>query len=910
MLKHPDILAYGPNGGSDQRIDALHVLTPAEERQLLLDWNATHRDYPKQTCIHHLFEAQVARTPDAIAVTFERNRLTYRELDSYANQLARRLKVVGAGPEVLVGICLERSERMVAALLAVLKAGAAYVPLDPGHPLERLKFMSQDAGIGVLVTEQDFAGLFPNFRGPVVGLDADWTQLKSERGLLVENAACSCNLAYVIYTSGSTGQPHGVQIEHRSVVNFLLSMQREPGLCSSDRLLSVTTPCFDIAALEIFLPLTVGAELFLASREVAADGQRLVRELSQRHISVMQATPATWRMLLDAQWSGAPQLKALCGGDTLSRELANELIRRTHELWNLYGPTETTIWSMTARIEDEQGPVLIGKPIANTRVYILDQHHMPVPIGVSGEMYIAGDGVARGYWNRPELTPYRFVELPFERGHVYRTGDIARYRANGGIEYLGRRDFQVKVRGFRIELAEVESALRVVNGVKEAVVKSSEHQGEKHLVAYLECEREDIPGQEQIRSRLKEILPEYMVPSKFVIMERLPLTPNGKIDLNALRESKNPDTASDGFVAPRDHFERQMAKVWEEVLGVKAIGVTQNFFELGGHSLLAARLISRIEKVTGYNLPVATLFQSPTVELLANTLRTQSWKRSWSPVVELRRGTTAPFFCVHSLGANLVSYQRLASSSGPDQQFYGLQPYGLDGEREPQASIEDMARAYIDEIRRIQPRGPYRLGGVCLGGLVSFEMAQQLKADGQEVSLLLLIDTDFPAKPEHLHIRSDRLAWLDYHLGEMLRLPVAEKAKYLLRGACNSMLRLLRNSLPAKLRDANESSLTRATQHVMEVNLWAALNYTPRRYSGRLTLFCCGEKSRRSYEDRRLAWSQVADEGVEVHLIPGNHLSMVADPHVQVMANKLRVCLERARRAEESRSSQEVPSPI
>ncbi|MDQ2948205.1 MAG: amino acid adenylation domain-containing protein, partial [Acidobacteriota bacterium] len=527
MLSRFDTFPTGLAPDLDQYIDSLRLLTLAEERQLLFDWNTTQTDYQKQACIHHLFEAQAARTPDAIAVSFERRKLKYRELDCRANQLAQRLKAVGAGPEVLVGVCVERSERMVVGLLAVLKAGAAYVPLDPGHPRERLAFMSDDADIRVLVTEQRFFDLLPNFRGPVIRLDTDWRQLKCERSQPVEERVCSRNLAYVIYTSGSTGQPHGVMIEHRSVVNFLLSMQREPGLRSNDRMLSVTTLCFDIAALEIFLPLTVGAELIIASREVATDGAQLARELSRCAASAMQATPATWRMLVDSNWRGEPRLKALCGGEPLSRELANDLIRRTHSVWNLYGPTETTIWSMAIRVEDEQGPVLIGHPIANTRVYILDQQHRPTPIGIPGELYIAGDGVAREYWNRPELTAERFVELPFEKCCAYKTGDIARYRSDGRIEYLGRRDFQIKLRGYRIELSEVESALRGVDGVKEAVVVARGHDAEKQLIAYLECEQ-DVPALGQIRLRLKEKLPEYMLPSGYVVMERLPLTPNGK----------------------------------------------------------------------------------------------------------------------------------------------------------------------------------------------------------------------------------------------------------------------------------------------------------------------------------------------------------------------------------------------
>ena len=519
-----------------------------------------------------------------------------------------------------------------------------------------------------------------------------------------------------------------------------------------------------------------------------------------------------------------------------------------------------------------------------------------MPIGVPGEIFIAGDGVARGYWNRPELTDDRFVELPFEKGRAYKTGDIARYRMGAGIEYLGRQDFQFKLRGYRIELSEVESALRAVDGVKEAVIAARHYDGEKQLIAYLECET-DVPSPTpaQIRRDLKTKVPEYMVPSDFVLMERLPLTPNGKIDRNALPEPAPRSPAENEFIAPRDYLEQQLVAIWEQVLAIKGLGITQNFFDLGGHSLLAARLISKIEKVTGHNLPAATLFRSPTVESLANTIRTQSWETHWSPLVELQAGNTSPFFCVHPLGGALSRLRKLATLSGSDQQFYGLQPYGLDGKHEPHASVEEMARAYIAEIRRIQPRGPYRLGGYCLGGLVSFEMAQQLSADGEQVSLLLIIECDFPGTPEYLHLRAHPLTWADSHLGELLRLRTTEKLRYIGRSVRKAAVGIATRATPRKIREKNESSLMRAMRRVTEVNMQAALIYQPRRYPGRVTLFCGSERPTRSYEDRRLAWSQVAGGGLEVRLVPGNHVSILDHPQVETVAQELRACLARAR---------------
>ncbi|WP_020479985.1 non-ribosomal peptide synthetase [Mastigocladopsis repens] len=609
----------------DQSLSDLTNLTQAEQQQLLVEWNNTQADYPF-VCIHQLFEAQVERTPDAVAVVFEDLQLTYQQLNARANQLAHHLQKLGVRPEVLVGICVERSLEMVIGLLAILKAGGAYLPLDPLLPKERKAFMLADAQVRVLLTQQNLATSLEQHQAQVVCIDRDWENIAAHNQNNPISGVQPENLAYIIYTSGSTGQPKGVQITHRSVVNFLTTMQQQPGLTEEDTLLAVTTLSFDIAGLEIFLPLLVGARVVVASRLVATDGIQLSQQLSDCGATVMQATPATWRMLLEAGWQGSPQLKILCGGEALQRQLAVQLQQLCASIWNLYGPTETTIWSTIYQVDHREGPVPIGRAIANTQIYILDRHLQPVPIGVPGELYIGGAGLARGYLHREELTAEKFIPNPFSEKSelLYKTGDLACYLSDRSIEYKGRIDHQVKLRGFRIELGEIETLLNQHAAVRETVVIVREDRpGDQRLVAYIVPNGEfDTRLIAQLRQFLQQKLPEYMVPSAFVMLEAMPLTPNGKVNRRAL---PTPDIThshpESGFVAPRNPIEEAIAKIWVQVLGVELFGIHDNFFTLGGHSLLATQVISRIRKTFEVDLPLHRLFESPTVAELAKTIQ-------------------------------------------------------------------------------------------------------------------------------------------------------------------------------------------------------------------------------------------------------------------------------------------------
>ena len=649
-IGHLQTLLEGVVANPKQHLSELPLLTDVEQHQLQVDWNQTQADYPRTACIHQLFEAQVRRTPDAIAAIFTDTakascrgkllQLTYRELNARANKLARYLQQLGIGPDVPVGICVERSLAMVIGLLGILKAGGAYVPLDPNYPKERLDWMVSDSQLPVLLTQQSLLETLPESQARILCLDTHWPTIESYSPENLEISTVSSQLAYIIYTSGSTGKPKGVQIEHRSVANFLTSMQRQFNLTSADRLLAVTSISFDIAVLELYLPLISGACLVVASRAIATDGRQLSQTLTAVNATLMQATPATWRMLLTVGWQGNPALTLLCGGEALSRELAQALQTKGAILWNLYGPTETTIWSLihpVREIDPSTPAISIGRPIANTQIYLLDADDRLVPIGVPGELHIGGEGLARGYLNHPELTAEKFVHHP-TLGRLYKTGDLARYQPDGKIEYMGRCDYQVKIRGFRIELGEIEAALNQHPQVGTAIVVARENaNGGKCLVAYLvpasnspEPSPTVVPG--DLSRFLQQKLPDYMVPAAFVMLESLPLTPNGKTDRKAL-----PAPVMGGnvdFVPPRNLAEERIANLYAEILGLKTVGIYHDFFELGGHSLLATQVLSRVHETFGLELPLNSLFERPTVAGLAERIETMR--------LTLDRTSTAP----------------------------------------------------------------------------------------------------------------------------------------------------------------------------------------------------------------------------------------------------------------------------
>jgi amino acid adenylation domain-containing protein/non-ribosomal peptide synthase protein (TIGR01720 family) len=600
----------------EKRTTDVDVIGEAGRRALLVDWNATAERY-RDAPVDALFVEQVARRPDAIAVSSGDERVTYAELDRRASRLARHLAARGVGPGDRVGLCVGRSVRMVVALLAIQRVGAAYVPLDPDYPADRLVYILGDARARLLVTEGRLGELFPAFEGALVSLDRDAAAIEAESDAPLASRAAPSGLAYAIYTSGSTGQPKGVLIGHRALTNFVLSMVKAPGVSEADVLVAVTSLSFDIAGLELYCPLAVGARVDVVSREVAADGERLAARLDEVGATLFQATPATYRVLLEAGFRGKADLTMLCGGEALPRALADALLDKGRALWNMFGPTETTIWSAIHRVEAGAGPVPIGRPIANTQLYVLDARRSLVPVGASGELYIGGDGLADGYLGRPELTAERFVPSPFAPGKLlYRTGDLARWLPSGEVELLGRLDHQIKIRGFRVELGEIEAALAKHPSVKQVVVVAREDApGQKRLVAYV------VPGEgeplttQAARAFLKASLPDYMVPSAVVALERLPLTPNGKIDRRALPAPAH-ERAEPAPALPRTRVEELLAETFRDVLRLADVSIHDNFFELGGDSILGIQVVSRARD-RGLSITPRQVFLHQTVAELA-----------------------------------------------------------------------------------------------------------------------------------------------------------------------------------------------------------------------------------------------------------------------------------------------------
>ncbi len=605
-----------------QPMTKLAIWAPEEQKQLAA-WNQTAHE-KLDRCLHHLFEEQVVRTPSAIAIEFQDRKLTYREFNERANQLAHCLISLGVKPDSRVGVCVHRSPEMLIALLGIMKAGGAYVPIDPAYPRDRMEFMLQDGGAEVLVTEASLLETVATHGAKTFCFDRDAAELAKQSTENPQRKVTAANLCYVIFTSGSAGRPKGVQLEHRNVANFVGYVKRTLQVGQDDAYLGVASMSFDASVLDFYLPLSVGAKFVIVDADATRDPSALAQAMSRTGVTVMHATPSTWRSLVDSGWKGNSSFKLLSGGEALSWDLAKELLPRCAALWNLYGPTETAVYSAVHKVNASDGTVLVGRPIDNTKIYILDILQQHTPIGVPGEICIAGAGVARGYLDRPELTAERFVCDPFVGGdaRMYRTGDLGRFRPDGIIQCLGRLDHQVKLRGFRIELGEIESVLMQFPGVRQAVadVKAG-NSGDKRLVGYLVLEAGTEPSLAEMRTFLKTKLPEYMVPATFMLLEKLPVSPNGKLNRKALPlpDDARPELARE-FVPPSTPVEQAVAEIFSEVLEVRTVGLHDDFFELGGHSLLAARVVTRLRDRFQIEMTPRFLFESPSVQGMASRI--------------------------------------------------------------------------------------------------------------------------------------------------------------------------------------------------------------------------------------------------------------------------------------------------
>ena len=907
-MRHFQTLLEGIVANPEQKISELPLLNETERRQLLVDWNDTRTDYPSDKSIQELFEAQVESAPRAIALVCDDRELTYGEINARANQLARYLKSRGVEPDARVGLCLEPSPEMIISLLGILKAGGAYVPLDPAYPPARLKFMLDDARVKLLLTERGLLANLPNHGTETICVDSEYGEIARESPENLEITSGANNLAYVIYTSGSTGKPKGVAVTHRNVVR-LVKNTNYASFSADEVFLQFATISFDASTFEIWGSLLNGARLALMP-----PGARSLNELGQAikrfRVTTLWLTAGLFQLMVDEHLEdlrGVRQL--LAGGDVLSVPHVRKLFAELPgcRLINGYGPTENTTFTCCyplVNLNSVNGSVPIGRPISNTTVYILDRYRNPVPVGVPGELYVGGDGVARGYLERPDLNAERFVRDPFANvsgAQLYKTGDLVRYRATGEIDFIGRIDSQVKVRGFRIEPGEIETLLSEHPSVREAVVVARQDEGDKHLAAYVTAREEQAPATGELRNFLSERLPDHMVPSTFITLESFPLTPSGKVDRRALPAAGEVKQSTADFVAPGDELELRLIRIWERVLRLKSIGINDNFFELGGHSLLAVRLFAQIEKAFGRNLPLATLFQAPTVKKLAHVLRDEGWQASWSSLVMIQPGADrTPFFCVHAAGGNVLEYRDLARLLGADQPFYGLQAKGLDGKQAPLTSIREMAAHYISEMREVQPEGPYLIGGRSSGGTIAFEMACRLLAAGQPVALLALLDTypagyfkllpDAKSLRPRLRRQAKRFA---SHLDNLRGMNAAEKLRYLL-----SKLEYLPEKIKHKIyRRAYKlyrrigRPLPPVLQNIEEINFAAVKDYLPRTYSGDATLFLAGDLT--ADYDLHDGWRELIGGNITVHEIPGNHINIIKEPNVCTLAEKLREALAR-----------------
>lgn len=1200
-------------------IGALEIFSDAERRRLLEEFNQTQFDYRKNVAAHQLFEEVAAETPDKTAVVCENRQISYGELNALANQLARHLRTLGVGPEILCAICVERSVEMVVGILAVLKTGGCYVPLDPDYPKDRLAYMLEDARPKLLLTSKNLLTSLPQNNAEIVLLDTNQLFVSEQQTENINAVTAPETLAYIIYTSGSTGKPKGVMITHGNLGHYAQTLPASLGLEKSDRYLHTASISFSSSVRQLMVPLSIGATVVIATSERIKNPLALFELVRRQDVTVLDLVPSYWRNCLYALDNSPDETKrslkntnvrlVLSASEPLPGDVPRELAAKLkHDVLqiNMLGQTETTGIISVYPIDPsgtKTGIVPVGRPIGNTQIYLLDSNLRPAAFGASGEIYIGGANIGRGYLNHPELSAEKFIPNPFandDKSRLYKTGDLGRYGSDGQIEFLGRIDSQVKIRGHRVEPGEIEAALRRHEGVRDAVVAARDDaQDGQKLVAYVvpktanaatiegreryrlpnnmsivqqnrhetdffyqqifidqtnfkhgielrdgDCvvdvganigfftmfvqqlwkdvkvfafepipaifetlkinstlygkntelfrcglaeeskevvftyypnsstqsgryadeqeEREvlrsiignqqaengsklteqyfdrlvedrvrgekitcslktlsqvirenkieqidllkidaeksefdvlrgiekadwkkirqlvieahDIDGQlkklvnlleeqgftvvaeedsyikgsglynvyavraaeniesplrqksvapypvrmlndeilngNELRQYLQSRLPKYLIPSNFILLESLPMTPNGKVDRQALPDpDENRQVTEKGLIAPTDELERSLVGIWEQLLGVQPVGIRDNFFDLGGHSLLAVRLFSQIEKLFGKNLPLATLFESPTIERLADLLRQKGWKPVWSSLVPIQpNGTKRPFFCIHALGGNVLEYHLLASHLGSDQPFYGLQSLGLDENQSPHLTIEEMAAHYIKEMRAVQPEGPYLLGGRSLGGTVAFEMACQLRAENQEVALLALLDTDpmgyhklLPNSRSHFSKAEHFIKRAKGHIANLQQLTIKQRVNYF-QGKFRYVPGKIKNKLwkaAYKFYLLIDRPLPKLLQSVEEFNFMAVMNYLPKIYPGQVTLFWANEDLRGTY-DVEAGWNFLATGGIEIINIPGNHLDIVKEPYVRSLAEKLKVSIDKANVSEKN----------
>jgi amino acid adenylation domain-containing protein len=882
LQQHFENLLTSIIANPDARIAALPLLGAREQQQVLIDWNTTETAYPRAQCIHHLFEEQALRRPNDVAVIFNDRKMTYGELNGRANQLAHYLRKQGVGPDVIVGLAVDRSFEMIVGLLGILKAGGAYLPIDGSYPHERLLFMTKQAGVKIILSQKHLIAGLPSSPARLIALDDDNRQITSEAEQNLQAVSEPENLAYVMYTSGSTGQPKGVSITHRNVVR-LVKETNYARFGADEVFLQFAPVTFDAATFEIWGALLNGARLVVTTPGI--ESLESLGQTIQRHgVTTLWLTAGLFHQMVDTELnslSGVRQL--LAGGDVLSLPHVEKVAKTlTHcRLVNGYGPTENTTFTCceTLNTANLGRSVSIGRPVSNTQVYVLSRELEPVPVGVAGELFAGGDGLARGYLNDPAATAERFVPNPFavEPGErLYRTGDQVRHRRDGSIEFLGRLDQQVKIRGYRIELGDIEFALLQHAEVKECVVTTqTSRTGERRLAAFVVPHAGQTPSREQLKAFLSEKLPEYMVPSFTGILESLPLTTNGKIDRQALPNADDFNSDRSSFAPPQTEVERKLADVWMRVLGLDKVGIHDNFFNLGGHSLLAVKLVNEIKKEFEQKVPLISFFQSATIAGLASALSRGTDSQSWPTLVQIQEGRSPhALFCVSAPNVNALGYVSLVRSLGPEQRAFGLQAqFPADAETEhSQFVVENLAGEYLQALQAEQPHGPYHLIGMCRGAHIAYEMAIRLQEQGERVALLGILDT-FVMENTYNYF------WYVEHFvnrfGFWLRLPA--KAKF------DFISSRWRKALPKR----------RSPDNLLRQVYFPGADFNQKTYQGRISVFRVSKQPRNRISDSRLGWGKLAEGGVDVRVIPGTHETLLREPHVRELANVLREFIHR-----------------
>lgn len=857
------------------------------------DLNATVRSYP-QLPLHELLIKSSQRNPSKTALKYGNSELSYGDLEKQVHQAAHYLKAQGVKNGDCIAVSLPRSIELIVTLIAIMECGASYLPLDPNYPSQRLEFMLSDSEAKYMITNKAFSSTLKSDTA-LIHLEDLFSDLAKYPHVPLAEKVDQNNVAYILYTSGSTGTPKGVPISHKNLVNLLYSVMEKPGIKASDILLSITTISFDIAMAELFAPLLKGAKLVITNEDTSKDTRLLLNVMKNEGITMMQATPATWQMLIYSGWEEPLSIRAISTGEALPMVLAKSILERVSELWNMYGPTETTIWSAIKQISATDAVITIGRPMANTQLYVVSEQNRLVEPGKTGELCIAGDGVASGYWKRDELTSEKFINNPFETNLgpvLYRTGDSAKLLPSGDIHCLGRIDDQVKIRGHRIELGEIEQALDSLDGIHASVVLLNADA----LVAYVISSNGDANEQNQItawKTLLKDRLPAHMIPQQFVGVKTFPKTLSGKIDRKQLLQHLPSKTSKVGFSGPTTRSEKTIAAIWQDCLGLDKIDVHSDFFELGGHSIIGVQVMARLEKETQNRLPLVALLKHPTVKKLAAYMDSEFI--TWDSLVPLKpEGNKPALYIVHGANHNVLMFNALAQKLDKDQPVYGLQSRGLNGVTEPHDSIDQMAADYISEIVASNPEGPYALGGFSYGGIVAYEMARQLLAQGKQVTILAQFDTYVYPSYYYTNPFVKNVLGTLFQMGKIVYLSFnmfASKKHFLRR---KELLKIQISGLFLKLKHGKEK------QYEMQFNVpykmehnhaiaTKAYNITPQDIV--IDLFRAQEEINFVHDHDLLGWRKIG-KSIRKHMVPGNHVDMFEKPHVDALAKSLQDVLD------------------